>query len=110
MCVLERPDEQVYETWDGAVFPERGVVCGAECQVPDQADDRLDQGPPRGRVHEADDGGKTALETHSVLRHFALWVAGCQVAQGAHRRLRNLLPMDRKEKKKIYKLLMLQVF
>ena len=65
---LEGSDEEVDEPGDGAVLPERRVVGGAEGEVADEADDRLDERPPRRRVHQAHDGGQAALRENIQSR------------------------------------------
>ena len=54
------------EPGDGSVLPERRVVGGAEGEVADEADHRLDERPPRRRVHQAHDGRKAALRIEQV--------------------------------------------
>ncbi len=80
------------EPGNGSVLPKGTVVGGAQSQVADQSNDRLDKWPARGRVHQTDDGGQAALETNRVLRHLALRVAGSQVAESANGWLCYLLP------------------
>lgn len=82
--VLESPDEQLDEPGDGARVPQRKVVGGAQSQVPNEADHRLDQRPPRRGMQQVHDDGDAALEADSVLGHFRLRVARSQVTQCTH--------------------------
>ena len=72
VCVLEGSDEEVNEPGNGSILPEGGMVGGAERQVADEADDRLDERPAGWRMHEADNSGQTALQPHSILGHLTL--------------------------------------
>ena len=72
VCVLEGPDEEVDEPGNGSILPEGGMVGGAQRQVADEADDRLDERPAGRWVHEADNRGQTALQPHCILGHLTL--------------------------------------
>ena len=67
------------------------MVGRAQGQVPDESDDGLHQRPPRGRVHQPNDGGEAALKSDGVLGQVAFRVSRGQVSEGAHRRLGDLL-------------------
>ena len=68
-------DEQLYNAWDGAVFTQRGMVGRAQCQVTDEADDSLDEGPSARRVEKFDENGQAIVEPYSILGHLSLRVA-----------------------------------
>lgn len=67
------------------------MVGGTQGQVADEANNGLDQRPPRWRVQQLDDDLQAIVEAYGVLSHLGLNVARGQVAQRANRRLCDLL-------------------
>ena len=64
------------QTRDRTVLAEWSMVGGTQSKVTDKTNDGLDEGPPRGRVHQPHDGRQATLQPHSVLRHLTFRMPG----------------------------------
>ena len=47
-------DEEMNDSGQGTVFPQRGMVGRAQGQIPDEADHCFDEGPPAWGVEQLD--------------------------------------------------------
>lgn len=52
--VLVGSDEEMNDSGQGTVFPQRGMVGRAQGQIPDEADHCFDEGPPAWGVEQLD--------------------------------------------------------
>ena len=82
--VLVCTNQELHDARQSAVLPERRVVGRAECQVPHEAHNGLDERPATGRVQQLHQDGQAVVQAHCVLSHLRLRVTRGQVTQGTH--------------------------
>ena len=84
LCVLMCPDQQMYNPWQCSVLPQWGVVGRAQGQIPDEADDGLDEGPAARWVEKFDQYWQAVVKSHCILGHLGLGVSACQMSQSTY--------------------------